>query len=172
MTLLTHLLLVASLAALSLAACTDDHDCIDPQCEVNPQSDDKSDRPDGSELDRVRIEIEVVGNGTVVVEADEMVRCTGDQGLCSFSYVRGTPLVIYAASASDKAPTWQDACVGQSTCAIILDSDEVVVASFDDSITGQAGEYDGPDIIVDPFPGWYKSNAQQDAVLPTSATQD
>ncbi len=130
MTLLNHLLLVASLAALSLAACTSDYECADSQCELDPQSDDRSDNEAEGAEDLVRIEIEVVGTGTVIVDADEPLECTGDQGLCSFSYMRGTPVAIYAADELGENPSWEDACEGHGPCYITLDADEVVVADF------------------------------------------
>jgi hypothetical protein len=122
MSLLSNLLLVVSLAALSLAACTGEADCADEQCQVDSDGETRpSDAPD-----LIRIEIEIDGAGTVMVDSGESVTCTGDQGLCSFSYARGTELAIFA----EGDFSFQDDCTGSDPCTITLDTDKVVVANF------------------------------------------
>jgi hypothetical protein len=142
MSILSNLLLVASLGALSLTACTEESQCQGEECQP----------------ELIRIEVEVIGSGTVVVEGDEEVRCTGEQGLCSFSYLRGTDLIVYAEDSSSGGSDSQDACEGELPCYINLESGQVVVASFQDE---GAGKPTKPIIIVEPIPSWYREYAQQ-----------
>ncbi len=137
MNLLTHLFFVASLAALSLAACTGESECASEQCSADSYTDDKSDTQADDGPNLIRMEIEVVGTGMVVFDdpnsdGSDAVSCTSDQGLCSFSYARGTTLAVYAEGGFDGTAGWEDACQGQDFCTIVLDSDQVLVANFDD----------------------------------------
>lgn len=149
MSLLSNLLLVASLAALSLAACTGENKCSSDEC----LSETEAETEPSSSLDLIRIVVEADGAGTVVVEGDETVRCTGDQRFCSFLYVRGTDLVVYAEDSSTGGFQLQDGCEGVAPCSINLDSDQVVVASFHEGMR--------PTIIVEPIPSWYRDYAQR-----------
>jgi hypothetical protein len=116
------------------------------------------------DLDLVRIEIEVDGDGMVFVDGPEAVQCSGEQGLCSFSFARGTDLVIYADTAFSGDTDWQDACVGRSHCYLTLNSDEVVVANFDDESSVQAkyaSELGEDNVVVDPIPHWTRGYTEK-----------
>jgi hypothetical protein len=130
MNLFHKFLLLGSLASLSLVACAQDYECADDQCQSDTRSDDDS--SDESQPDLVRVEIEVVGDGDVFIEEPVAVRCSGDRGLCSFSYARGTELVFHADGVFTEELGWEDACEGFESCKITLDTDQVVVANFAD----------------------------------------
>lgn len=159
MTLVSHLLFVPTLAVLSLAACTGESPCPGQSC--------ASDSANAPDLELIRIEIEVDGDGLVFVDGPEALQCSGDQGLCSFSFARGTDLVIHADTAFAGDADWQDACVGRSHCYLTLDSDKVVVANFDDESSVQsryASELGEDNVVVDPLPHWTRGYAGKIAV--------
>jgi hypothetical protein len=150
MTLLSNLFLVATLAVFSLASCAGESPCEGDTCATDPAAE--------SAPDLIRVEIEVAGDGTVFVDGPESLRCTGDQGLCSFSFARGSEVVISASAAFAGDSDLQDACVGKTECAFTLLRDEIVIANFDDDMQGEPG---ADNIIIDPIPTWYRSYAQQ-----------
>lgn len=157
MNLFKNSLLLGSLAALSLVACADDYS----------RSDEASDDQNDTSADLVRVEIEVVGDGEVFIEEPEVVRCTGDVGLCSFSYARGTQIVFHAEGVFTDELGWQDACEGFGPCKITLDHDQVVVANFmssssaGDPLLRDPGE---PEWIIDPVPTHPESDFHQEVL--------
>ncbi len=158
MTLLTHLLFVATVAVFSLAGCTGEDPCVDDTCAADTEPET---RPD-----LVRVEIEVLGNGTVFVDdGPETSICSGDQGLCSFSFPPGTDLVISSDTPFSGDSDWQDVCVGLVECHLTLDWDEVVVANFDDESLASSQYANGlseDSVIVDPIPEWNRHDSSQE----------
>ena len=83
------------------------------------------------------LELEVVGEGTVFVDAPESKQCTWENGICQFTFPIGSEITIRADfSDADEHNGFYGECEGQEHCRIVLDHHTTVHADFTDIIVG------------------------------------
>lgn len=144
-------LLLSTLAGLGLLACS-----AEPM-EI-ATSDDKSDTPSATG-DLVRFQVEIVGEGQVAVLEPYVEVCTTEDGICTFTFERGTRVAIEAAGVVEAGDAPALDCTGPRICRLQLDENLTIVADFEFSghrISGPRpfGFLPGePWIIIDPFHG-------------------
>jgi len=113
-------------------------------CNLEDESDSHSDTPPSAT--DVRVELEVVGPGKIVIVEPVLEECTDATPVCSFSFPVGTQVWIEADFSDFPTGGWAEDCIGRDLCKLTLDQDSLVVGMF-----GQSPDIDIPETIVDPF---------------------
>lgn len=122
----TNSLILSLLTAASLMGCTDD-------ALTNSEQ----------ESPRVRFEIEVYGEGEVVMVEPEQQVCDADDGLCSFSLPAGSRVRLEVAEVFvEDFAGWYDGCDGINGCELDLEQDTIVVADFDPAFRATRRSWD------------------------------
>ena len=156
MNILSKVIVLGALALASVAACDTDAECVGNECR---NSNDREDALGAPSPDFRRFEIEIVGEGTVVVNEET---CTTADGICSFEVPMGAVITLagdFSFSAETANEVQEGRCISKRACQLVLRHDVHLVADVESGLSNDpirdrksfgllAGQ---PGIVIDAF---------------------